>query len=74
MHLISPGNAKLNKYPILPPFIDFGKYAHIKIRTLVVSAHTEFVRHGSQIQFKMEALSAARNWTSESTDQATQYP
>ncbi len=61
MHLISPDNAKLDKYQILPPFTNFGKYAGSKIRTLIAIANTEFVRNGSQIQFKTETLSAAKS-------------
>jgi hypothetical protein len=71
MHLISPGNAKLNKYPILPPFTDFGKYARNKIGTLIISANTEFVRNGCQIQFKTKTLSAARKWKLVTPDPAT---
>jgi len=71
MHLISPDNAKRKNYPMLPPFTDFGKYARNKIGILIVSAHTEYVRNGSQIHFKTETLSATRKWILETLDPAT---
>jgi len=62
MQLISVDNAKVDKYPNLPPFTDFEKYARNKIGTLIINAHSEFVTKDYPIQFKPETLSAARAW------------
>jgi hypothetical protein len=42
MHLISADDAKVNKYPNLPPFSDFGKYARNWIGTLILQANADF--------------------------------
>jgi hypothetical protein len=68
MHLISADDAKLNKYPNLPPFSDFGKYARNRIGTLILQANADFEKKSSRIKFKKETLSAAMNWILETPE------
>jgi len=68
MHLISADDAKLNKYPNLPPFSDFGKYARNRIGTLILQANADFEKKASRIKFKKETLSVAMNWILETPE------
>ncbi len=52
MHLISADDAKLNKYPNLPPFSDFGKYARCRIGTLILHANAYFEKKGAELSLK----------------------
>jgi hypothetical protein len=70
MHLISADDAKVNKYPNLPPFSDFGKYVRNRIGTLILQANADFEKKGSQIKFKKETLNAAMSWILETPELA----